>query len=39
MVNTLCFYYHAINLRKKKDKTNYSFNFFEKEIVFKENKQ
>ena len=28
MVSTLYFYYHAINLRKKKDKTNYLLVFF-----------
>ena len=28
MVNTLLFLYHAINLRKKKDKTNYLSVFF-----------
>ena len=31
MVNTMWLYYHAINLRKKKDKTNYFFIFFQKE--------
>lgn len=33
MVNTLYFYYHAINLRKKKDKTNYFLSFFKKNIA------
>ena len=28
MVNTLFFNYHAINLRKKKDKTNFFASFF-----------
>lgn len=30
------FYYHAINLRKKKDITNFFLNFFEKKLYTKE---
>lgn len=37
MVNTLYFYYHAINLRKKKIKQTISLSFFKKNIASPQN--